>query len=393
MAGSSAQTSVHTSLGVSGAPEPDYRRLFDAAVTPCLVLTTDLRVMTVNRAYLTATGTERGALIGRPISEALPSQPADSGAAGADELVRSLRRVLATGRPDTMTPGRFTIPDGTDRVGEWYWTVVNDPVLDASGDVTHIVVRLEDVEPRPGDVTGEETEYPWPRSAVEQRPEPLTALRAASDLLARDGAEGHPTLAALQRQVGAMARMADNLLDAAEVLTGRLKLVSAPLDLRSVVSAAVERIRPEFASTGRALKLTLPSGPVPVDGDRLRLTQLLDNLLGNALASTDPGGCVTVDLRRRADTAVVTVTDDGVGFDPADADRLFEVFADAGGLGLGLPIARGIAELHHGSVHADSDGPGAGARFTVRIPMGSLPAESGEFGAPMIPAPVQRYRS
>jgi CheY-like chemotaxis protein len=114
-----------------------------------------------------------------------------------------------------------------------------------------------------------------------------------------------------------------------------------------------------------------------LDGDRIRLAQLLDNLLSNAGKYTQPGATITVDLSRVRDEAVLTVRDDGIGFPPAAADTLFEVFTRAvpsgitpiSGLGLGLAIVRSIAELHGGSVTAHSDGPGTGAELRVRLPL------------------------
>lgn len=316
---------------MSERPELDYRGLFDATPTPYLVLAPDLTVVEVNQAYLAATGTDRQAVLGRPIAEV---GPAGFDPDGVRDLVRSLRRVLDTGQPDQAST----------------------PVSDASGAVTHVIHRVEGL-----------------RSS-------LAALHAVSELLALDGPSGHPSLAALERQVGAIVRTTGDLLDTAKALTGRLELACAPLDLCSVVATAVEDIRPEFAQAGRHLRISLPDGPVPVDGDRVRLSQLLANLLSNGRKYTRPGGNVTVQLRRRAGSAVVTVTDDGVGFDPASTERLFEVRVrpqyPAVGLGLGLSLVRSIAELHHGSVHADSDGPGTGARFSVRIPLTAPPVDS-----------------
>jgi CheY-like chemotaxis protein len=114
-----------------------------------------------------------------------------------------------------------------------------------------------------------------------------------------------------------------------------------------------------------------------VEGDGIRLGQMLGNLLGNAGKYTDPGGTVRVELTSAAGQAVLTVRDDGIGFESAAADRLFEVFAravpsgmtDAGGLGLGLALVRSIVELHGGTVSAYSAGPATGAEFRVELPL------------------------
>jgi CheY-like chemotaxis protein len=139
----------------------------------------------------------------------------------------------------------------------------------------------------------------------------------------------------------------------------------------------VQDIRPEYARTDRTLQLSLPDQPVPVDGDHIRLSQMVGNLLSNARKYTQPGGIVRVELTDAAGEAVLTVRDDGIGFDLAAADKLFEVFAravpsgmtDAGGLGIGLAIVRSIVELHGGTVSAHSEGSGTGAEFRVQLPL------------------------
>ncbi|OKI02627.1 hybrid sensor histidine kinase/response regulator [Streptomyces sp. CB02923] len=410
--------------------------MFDATPSPCLVLDAELRIIEVNRAYLAATRTDRRTLLGRPIFDAFPDNPSDAAADGVRNLGRSLRNVLATGRPDVMALQRYDILTGPDgRFEERYWSPVNAPVLDGNGAVTHIIHRVEDVTAfvlmhRPGrrpqrDAAGRRQRAErmegelFARSREVQEANqrllranealtaagaalraqqqakdrfiatlshelrnPLAALQAAGELLALDSPAGHPALAVLQRQLTQMTRMTDDLLDAAKALTGRLQLVRERLDLRAVIATAVHDIRPEYARTGRVLRVSLPPRPVPVVGDRVRLAQMTANLLNNGCKYTRCGGTVTIVLDTAAAPdggghAVTTVSDDGIGFDPATADTLFEAFvraagavgAGAGGLGLGLPIVRGIAELHGGMVRAHSDGPGRGARFCVRLPV------------------------
>ncbi|MFC6065559.1 ATP-binding protein [Streptomyces ochraceiscleroticus] len=430
---------------------PDYHALFDAAPSPYLVLDPELRIVEVNRAYLAATHTERQAILGRPVFEVFPDNPGNPAADGVRNLAHSLRTVLATGRPDTMALQRYDIPDGTDGAfEERYWSPVNSPVLDGDGRLTHIVHRVEDVtefvrlrragqrERRAAAAQQERAERMeselFARSrevqeanqrlrqanealttagvALREQQEakdrfiatlshelrnPLAALRAAGELLALDAPDAaHPALAVLERQITHMARMTDDLLDATRALTGRLHLASERLDLCSVVTTAAEDMLSEYARTRRRLLVVVPSGPVPVEGDRVRLAQMTANLLSNGCKYTRPNGTVELELETVAGSgaaeaghAVLTVRDDGIGFDPATADALFGAFVRAapaadttsGGLGLGLPIVRGIAELHGGTVRAHSDGPGSGAHFRIRLPLAS-PAPVPRSGAP-----------
>jgi signal transduction histidine kinase/ActR/RegA family two-component response regulator len=416
-------------------PDPvlDYQRLFFAAPSPCLVLNAHLVIVAVNEAYLAATTTDRNALLGRPIFEAFPDNPDDPTADGVHNLRRSLETVLATGEADTMALQRYDIPVDRNDAGqhfvERYWSPVNVPVFGADGRLTHIIHRVEDVTEFV-QLHGVERNQQRATAELQMRAErmeadlfirarelqevnqqlreayanlasadqalqeqqqakdrfiatlshelrnPLAAVLAATELLALD-ADDHPALAVLQRQVNALVRMTDDLLDASRALTGRLKVVRRPLDLRTTVDAAVKDIRPEYARTDRTLRLSVPAEPVFVEGDGIRLAQMLGNLLSNACKYTHPGGTVRVELAGAAGQAVLTVRDDGIGFEPAAADKLFEVFAravpsgmtDAGGLGLGLAIVRSIVELHGGTVSADSEGPATGAEFRVELPL------------------------
>lgn len=206
---------------------------------------------------------------------------------------------------------------------------------------------------------------------------PLAAATAAVELLALDLPEdGHPALPVLERQLGTLVRMSNDLLDGTRALTGRLELVPERVDVRSVVEGACADIRSLFGHEERTLQLTLPDRPVVVDGDRLRLAQVLTNLLSNALKYTPPGGRTEVRLAIDEGRARLTVQDDGIGFEPAQAEDLFGVFtraAPAGpntpeGLGLGLAVARTVVDLHGGRITAHSEGPGKGATFTVLLP-------------------------
>ncbi|HEY0453744.1 hybrid sensor histidine kinase/response regulator [Actinophytocola sp.] len=411
---------------------PDYRHLFDAAPTPYLVLDPELTIVAVNDAYLSATTTDRDTLVGQSIFAAFPDNPDDRGADGVRNLRRSLATVLATGAPDAMALQRYDIPAGESFEERW-WSPINTPILAADGTITHLIHRVQDVTdfvrsgrgPGAGALvrlseleadlfararevqdmnlrlraandelaaTGEalrEQQRAKDRFIATLSHElrnPLAAIQAAVELLALDVPAGHPALAVLERQTGTLIRMTDDLLDATRALTGRLELTAERVDLRAIVAETAADVAAEFASGRRALRLDLPPAPVLVSGDRIRLAQLLSNLVINALKYTEPGATVAVSVATDAGDALLVVRDDGIGFDPAIADSLFEVFTRAvpagrtsvSGLGLGLAIVRTISELHGGTVTAHSAGPGTGAEFRVRLP----PAPSSEVDSP-----------
>ena len=204
---------------------------------------------------------------------------------------------------------------------------------------------------------------------------PVAGIRAAADTLVRadlDGPERELLAAHVAREATRASRLVDDLLTMARVDRG-LELARADLDLRSLVEAEVERA--PLVHPSLALRATTPDAAVPVHADPGRLAQVLSNLVENAARATLGTGTVEIALETRGSTAVITVTDDGPGIAAADRERIFERLvrldaarAASGGVGLGLPITRGIARAHGGDVHCvDADG---GARFEVTLPLG-----------------------
>jgi signal transduction histidine kinase/ActR/RegA family two-component response regulator len=182
----------------------------------------------------------------------------------------------------------------------------------------------------------------------------------------------------LERQVGRMSHLLDDLLDVSRVTRGKIALRYEPLDLTALVKTTAEDHRAAFAANGLALVLDLPSEPILVHGDRTRLAQVVDNLLANAGKFTDAGGQVTLSMAPDAGghSVSVTVRDTGIGIEPEMMSRVFESFAQAdptldrreAGLGLGLSVVKSLVEMHGGEVHARSDGLGHGAEFHFSLP-------------------------
>src|SRR5258708_2491498 len=206
---------------------------------------------------------------------------------------------------------------------------------------------------------------------------PLAALSNASSLLGHSPLE--PRVAdrareVIQRQVGHLARLTDDLLEAARALLGKIELRRMPIDLALVAREALHA----FGATGRlrAHRVIEELGEAWVEGDPVRLDQIATNLIGNAVKYTPPGGTITVRTKRDGLDCVLTVADDGVGMSPELAVRAFDLFVQGdreldrsqGGLGIGLTLVRRLAELHGGSAEVHSEGIDRGSQFVVRMP-------------------------
>jgi PAS domain S-box-containing protein len=181
----------------------------------------------------------------------------------------------------------------------------------------------------------------------------------------------------IERQVQHLARLVDDLLDASRITTGMIGLKPEPLDLREVIDLALETVQPAMDSRKHQLGVERSVEPLPIMGDRTRLVQVLQNLLGNAAKYTPDGGTIELRAQRAGELAMVEVRDDGMGIAPELLPRIFELFMQGdgslarteGGLGVGLALARRIAELHGGSIQAFSEGVGRGATFVLRLPL------------------------
>ena len=211
---------------------------------------------------------------------------------------------------------------------------------------------------------------------------PLAPVRNAIHLLRRIGPPEPRLVRArdvIDRQVTHMARLIDDLLDVSRIARGKLALQKERCDLTAIVRQTADDYRASLEATGLTVTIVAPPGPMWVEGDPVRLAQMIGNLLQNAGRFTRAGGQVEVIAQPdpARGMAEVAVRDTGVGIHPSLLSRLFEPFSQAeqglareqGGLGLGLALTRGLAELHGGSASASSDGLGRGSTFVVRVPL------------------------
>jgi len=207
---------------------------------------------------------------------------------------------------------------------------------------------------------------------------PLTPIRYATRLLE----PGVPPQMAedarkmIDRQLAQMAHLLDDLLDVSRVTRGVLEIHRVQLDLREIIESAVASARPLADAAQQALAVSLAAEPLCVSGDAVRLTQILGNLLHNATRYTPAGGHILVTASSENEEVVVSVKDNGIGIAAEALESIFELFLQleapgtrsAGGLGIGLSLARDLVKLHGGTIEARSAGSGLGSEFVMRLP-------------------------
>jgi signal transduction histidine kinase len=208
---------------------------------------------------------------------------------------------------------------------------------------------------------------------------PLAPVRNAVTVIKLKNRED-PSLAhasdVIERQVMLMARLLDDLLDVGRITSDKLELRKERVDLGVVVRDAIEMCRPLIQQYQHELAFVPPTQPIVLDADPTRLGQVFGNLLNNACKYTEPNGHIAVSIARDQDTAVVTVSDSGIGIPIDKRASIFEMFSQVdrvlnrpqAGLGIGLHLVKRLVEMHGGAIHVDSDGPGRGSRFIVRLP-------------------------
>jgi signal transduction histidine kinase len=183
--------------------------------------------------------------------------------------------------------------------------------------------------------------------------------------------------AIIEQQVNQLSRLVDDLLDVSRITRGKIQLRSQSVDLTSIVSQAVDNIRPTIERRCQHLSLQVPEESLRIEADPTRIEQVIVNLLSNASKYTDPGGSIALVVDRLADEAVVSVKDNGIGIAPELLPEIFDLFTQAdhslersqGGLGIGLTLVKSLVQMHGGQVSATSDGLGHGSEFTVRFPL------------------------
>ena len=221
---------------------------------------------------------------------------------------------------------------------------------------------------------------------------PLAPVRNATHFLKLRGpatADVQWASEIIERQVGAMSRLIEDLMDVSRINQGRIELRRGLVALDEVLADALETMQPQIDGSGHKLTVLQPPAKLMVHADRARLGQVFTNLLSNAAKYTDPGGQVEVRVVSEGGYAVIGIRDNGIGIPPQRLERVFDLFSQEesalsrsrGGLGVGLSLTRKLVQMHGGTIAASSEGKGKGSQFTLRLPLAEAvtqtPADTG----------------
>jgi signal transduction histidine kinase len=229
---------------------------------------------------------------------------------------------------------------------------------------------------------------------------PLAPIRTGLEVLSGSSPEAIPRVVAMMdRQLGHLVNLVDDLLDVSRVSRGKITLKTERVAVSAVIESALETSRPLVERGNHKLTVTAPGQPLWLDADPTRISQVISNIVNNAAKYTPDGGEIRIFAERVAERVEIRVADNGIGIATAMQPRVFELFAQVGdsldraqgGLGIGLSLAKKLVELHGGSITVESDGPGRGATFTVQLPLAQAPDESKSRG-PGVTGGAPRHR-
>ncbi len=368
------------------AAESEHARRYAEAVirtsrTPLLVLDMNHRVTSANDAFYATFQIDRGEAEeeGRTLYELADGQW------DIPRVRALLDEVLKEGGREVRD---FDVDHAFARIG-WRSLRLNAQVMPRDDHPDLILVSIEDVtdlrlaekvaEGRADELTKDDRrKNEFLAMLGHELRNPLAALSHGLEILrGADGGPIGPVREMMERQTRRMTVMLDQLLDVARVISGKFELTRNAADVAEVARAAIESVTPMLEAAQHEVTVILPpEGTVLVQGDEVRLAQVIENLLGNAAKYTKNGGRVELTVEATEDTVEITVRDNGIGLAPDELDHMFDLFTQAptsldrakGGLGLGLPLVRSLVQMHQGEVHASSAGPGQGTEVVVTLP-------------------------
>lgn len=377
--------------------------LLNHAPVGAVLIGADFRIRQANPVALPVFSNVEGGIVGRDLGEVMHllwDKPF------ADKVERIFRHTLATGEP-------YAAPEIAERrrdrgVVEYYeWRVDRIPMPDGSHglvcylrDISRQVLARKELEASHAALRAvDDRKSAFIATLSHELRNPLAPLRNGLEILRRveEPLTQERVRSMMDRQLTHMVRLIDDLLDVSRISRGKVGLQRKHVALARVLQHALEASRPFVEQAGHELRVEWPAEPIVVHADLTRLAQVFINLLNNAAKFTPSGGTVSVRVDREGGQALVRIADTGLGIEPALQQQVFDMFTQVhrsqGGLGIGLALARGLAQMHEGDITLRSDGRGQGSEFTVRIPVAATTGEDMERGDEAAEvAPAQQRR-
>jgi PAS domain S-box-containing protein len=368
----------------------EHQTLVHQAPLGIYVVDADFTIREINPVALPVFGDIPGGIVGRDFSDVIHVLWSKE---YADEIVSSFRRTLETGEPYVMPErAEFRIDRQVVEYYEWRLTRITLPdgrygVVCYFRDISAQVkarLAIADSERRLRDADRRKDEF-LALLAHELR-NPLAPIRTGLELIRLSGdrpATVRRVRSMMERQVGHMVRLIDDLLDVSRITSGKIVLRRVQTPLTELVQSAVDAQRAAIREAGIDLTIDLPDAPCIVDVDPTRFVQVVSNVLHNAMKFTPSPGTIRVSAdivpasTGENSELVLSIADSGVGISTEMLPRVFELFTQGdppttphhGGLGIGLALARRLIEMHDGRIEASSDGPGGGSTFAIRLPV------------------------
>lgn len=349
--------------------EQPYRTLVEEMQEGAAILTVAGDIVYCNRQFATLVGIPLEDVIGRPLDRLL---------SGSDRMAFAMLRKAGSGKC------RARLMAASGRLVDVYLSLSASKSEDESDRLNLIVTDLSALlDAQSGRDRAEQESQAkdeFMAMLAHELRNPLSAISAAVQVLDASKGQDAPALRArsiIGRQVHHLARLVDDLLDVGRVVTGKIALDRRPIDFADLVHRAVA----VCGEHQNGQRVEISSQGVWIDGDLVRMEQIVNNIVGNALKYTPAGGSIRVRVSAEGGDAVLRVEDNGYGIAPELLPRVFDLFVQGertldraqGGLGIGLTLVRRLVELHGGSVSAFSEGPGRGSTFTVRLPKVAAP--------------------
>jgi PAS domain S-box-containing protein len=344
----------------------------EKALNGVLITAADERIVYANAAMERISGFAAEELLGMRPQDLLHGPATDP------QARRVLREAIEARRPVTVEIVNY----GKNRVPYWVELHVAPSLNDDR--ITHFVSMQIDITARRlaqeslKEADARKSEFI--ATVAHEMRNPLAPIRNAVQVMrlaGDDSAARERVRQIIERQLEHMVRLVDDLLDISRISRGKLELRNERVGIQSAVHAALEVSRPMIDAAGHSLSVDMPHEPIEVFADSMRLAQVFTNLLNNSAKYTDRGGKIWLSVAREGDEAIIRVRDNGIGFPPEAAPRLFDAFAQAetaaartqGGIGIGLALVRSLVGLLGGRVEGHSAGIDKGSEFTVRLPI------------------------